>query len=249
MASTSCHMESGCSGLPKLRQSVTASGRAPVVATLRYASARASCAPVYGSSLAYRPLASVASATPRPVVSSTRITPESSGCASAVLPCTNRSYWLVTQALDARFGLPSSCRTVARSSALVDGRSRDAAVSAFKPSCHAGRAVVDGAVVRDGPRLDVDDALAVVVDGQATGAGDLADHRGLDVPLAGDGQERVELVGPDHGHHPLLRLRHEDLAGRERGVAQQHVLEVDVHAAVAVRRQLAGGARDAGGAQ
>ena len=98
-------------------------------------------------------------------------------------------------------------------------------------------------------RVDVDDAQAVVVDGQAARAGDLADHGRLDVPLAGDGQERVELVGPDHGHHPLLRLRHEDLAGRERGVAQQHVLEVDVHAAVAVGGQLAGGAGDAGGAQ
>ena len=33
-------------------------------------------------------LQSVASATPRPVVSSMRMTPASSGCASAVLPCT-----------------------------------------------------------------------------------------------------------------------------------------------------------------
>ena len=32
---TSCHIESGCSGVPMLRQSVTASGLAPTVATLR----------------------------------------------------------------------------------------------------------------------------------------------------------------------------------------------------------------------
>lgn len=51
IASTSCHMGPGSSGEPKFRQSVTASGRAPEVATLRYASARARAAPVRGSSL------------------------------------------------------------------------------------------------------------------------------------------------------------------------------------------------------
>jgi hypothetical protein len=51
IACTSCHMDAGSSGLPKFRQSVTASGRAPVAATFRYASAKASWAPVYGSSL------------------------------------------------------------------------------------------------------------------------------------------------------------------------------------------------------
>ena len=49
MASASCHMTSGSSGEPKFRQSLTAIGTAPEVATLRYASARASCAPWYGS--------------------------------------------------------------------------------------------------------------------------------------------------------------------------------------------------------
>ena len=50
-------MTSGFSGQPKFRQSVTAIGTAPVTATLRYASARASCAPSYGSSW---PIAAVA---------------------------------------------------------------------------------------------------------------------------------------------------------------------------------------------
>src|SRR3954447_19434791 len=95
MASENCHMTAGSSGEPKFRQSETARGVAPVVATFRYASASASCAPVYGSSLAYRPLPSVAMATPRPVSSSTRIIPESSGWASTVLPCTKWSYWEV----------------------------------------------------------------------------------------------------------------------------------------------------------
>ena len=81
-------MTSGFSGLPKLRQSVTAVGSAPVTATLRYASARASFAPSYGSSWQKRPLQSVAIAKPRPECSSTRIMPASSGNDSAVLPIT-----------------------------------------------------------------------------------------------------------------------------------------------------------------
>src|SRR5690606_35067959 len=40
-------------------------------------------------------------------------------------------------------------------------------------------AVVDRALVRDGPRVDVDDALAVVVDDEAAGVGDLSDDGGL----------------------------------------------------------------------
>ena len=43
-------MTPGSSGEPKFRQLVTAIGVAPVTATLRYASASASWAPVYGSS-------------------------------------------------------------------------------------------------------------------------------------------------------------------------------------------------------
>src|SRR5437870_10146545 len=40
-----CHMTSGFSGLPKLRQFVAARGRAPLAATLRAASATACIAP------------------------------------------------------------------------------------------------------------------------------------------------------------------------------------------------------------
>src|SRR5699024_4245588 len=40
-----CHMISGAAGEPKFRQSVTARGRAPEVATLRWASDSASLAP------------------------------------------------------------------------------------------------------------------------------------------------------------------------------------------------------------
>ena len=61
-----------------------------------------------------------------------------------------------------------------------------------------------------------------------------------------DLEEAVELLGAHDRHHALLALAHEDLFGRERGVAQQHVVEHDRHAAVAVRRELGGRARDAG---
>ena len=103
--------------------------------------------------------------------------------------------------------------------------------------------------MRDGLGVDVDDALAVVVDREAAGAVHLADHGRLDIPAAGDREDLVELDRVDDGPHALLRLRHEDLAGVQRGIAQQDVVEVHVHAAVAVGRELGRGARDARGAE
>ena len=116
------------------------------------------------------------------------------------------------------------------------------------------RGVGDGAVVHrsvdgDRARLDVDDLLAAPVDDQAAGVGDLAENARLDIPLRDHREEALELLGGDDRHHALLALRHEDLLGRERGVAQQHLLEVDEHAAVAVGGELGGCARDASGAQ
>src|SRR5699024_1655000 len=110
-------------------------------------------------------------------------------------------------------------------------------------------AVVDGGVDGDGGRVDVHDAVPVVVDGEPAVAGDLADHGGLDVPLRGDGLELGELLGAHHRHHALLGLAHEDLTGVEAGIAQQHLLEVDVHAGAAVGGELAGRAGDAGRAE
>ena len=86
----------------------------------------------------------------------------------------------------------------ARSSSPVgragERRGRRVGLQPVLPRRARVRAVVDRAVVRDGARVDVDDPLAVVVDGQAAGAVDLADDGGLDVPLAGDREELVELV-------------------------------------------------------
>ena len=102
------------------------------------------------------------------------------------------------------------------------------------------RALVDRALVRDGPRRYVDHPLAVPVDLQPAGVGDLTDHVGLDVPLGADLQERLDVVRRDDRHHPFLRLAHQDLFRRERGVPQRHLVERHVHAAVARAGQLGG---------
>src|SRR2546429_4906675 len=65
IASLNCHITSGFSGLPKLRQFVAAMGRAPLAATLRAASATACIAPTRGLSWHQRPLPSVESARAR----------------------------------------------------------------------------------------------------------------------------------------------------------------------------------------
>src|SRR5260221_619694 len=65
MVSLNCHITSGFSGLPKLRQFVAAMGRAPLAATLRAASATACIAPTRGFNWHQRPLPSVESARAR----------------------------------------------------------------------------------------------------------------------------------------------------------------------------------------
>src|SRR5207245_9041839 len=65
MASENCHITSGFSGLPKLRQLVAAMGRAPLAAMLRAASATACIAPTRGFNWHQRPLPSVESARAR----------------------------------------------------------------------------------------------------------------------------------------------------------------------------------------
>ena len=65
IASASSHAISGFSGLPKLRQSVRASGSPPAQATFRAASSTASAPPVRGSSDASRPWPSSETASPR----------------------------------------------------------------------------------------------------------------------------------------------------------------------------------------
>src|SRR5580700_8423516 len=65
MDSENCHITSGFSGLPKLRQLVAAMGRAPEAATFRAASATACMAPTLGLRKHQRPLPSVERASAR----------------------------------------------------------------------------------------------------------------------------------------------------------------------------------------
>ncbi len=141
---------------------------------------------------------------------------------------------------------------MSRSSAPLEGRGSFSATSACRvvlPVRAGVRALVRRALVRDGPRRHVDDPLAVPVDVQASRVRHLADHDGLDVPLRADREERLDVARLDDRHHPFLRLAHQDLLRRERGVAQRDPVELDVHAAVAGAGQLGGGAGQPGAAE
>jgi hypothetical protein len=101
--SANCHITSGRSGLPKFRQFVIASGRAPVTATFRAASATACIAPSFGSRRPYRPLPSLETTTAFSVPG-TRITAPSESGPATVLPWTMRSYCRQTHRFDAMAG-------------------------------------------------------------------------------------------------------------------------------------------------
>ena len=156
------------------------------------------------------------------------------------------------QDLSQRFGDATSRSSVSRSSSPVAGRGERLGAVGLEvvlPVRPGERPVVGRAVVRDRPRGYVDDALAVPVDLQPAGLGDLADHGRVDVPLLADREERLDVVGLDDGHHPLLRLAHQDLLGSEGRVPQRHQVELDLHAAVAGTGQLGGGAGQPGAAE
>src|SRR5262249_975537 len=106
MACENCHITSGFSGLPKLRQLVAAIGRPPDAATLRAASATACMAPTVGLSWHQRPLASVGSASPliTPFFSDSLIRTTAASLApgpASVLVRTLVSYCSVIQRFDA----------------------------------------------------------------------------------------------------------------------------------------------------
>src|SRR5207245_6229135 len=113
MVSLNCHITSGFSGLPKLRQLVAAMGRAPLAAMLRVASATACIAPTRGFNWHQRPLLSVESARARLIAlvrgSLMRTTAASLAPGPAsVLVRTEVSYCSVIQRLEAIAGEASS---------------------------------------------------------------------------------------------------------------------------------------------
>src|SRR5690242_1389104 len=108
-----CHITSGFSGLPKLRQFVAAMGRAPLAATLRAASATACIAPALGLSWHQRPLPSVerASAFITPFFSDSLMRTTAASLApgpASVLVRTLVSYCSVIQRLEAIVGEASN---------------------------------------------------------------------------------------------------------------------------------------------
>ena len=156
------------------------------------------------------------------------------------------------QDLSHRLGLPARRSRVARSSSPALGRGSASARSCLELvlGVRAGEGpVVRRSVVGHRPGRHVDDPLAVPVDLQPVAVGHLSDDGGVDVPLLADGQETLDVAGFDDRHHPLLALAHQDLLGRERGVAERNALELDVHAAVARAGQLAGRTGQARAAQ
>lgn len=100
-----------------------------------------------------------------------------------------------------------------------------------------------------GPRRYVHDLLAVPEDLQLRALGHLTDDGGDDVPLLADLHEAVHVLRLDDRAHALLRLAHEDLLGREGGVAQRHGVQLDAHAAGARGGQLGGGTGEPGAAE
>src|SRR5580700_11594348 len=98
--SVNCHITSGFSGLPKFRQFVAATGRAPEQATLRAASATACIAPRRGARDPQRPLPSVESASARLVFLSRTTAASPAPGPTRVFVRTMESYWPVIQHFD-----------------------------------------------------------------------------------------------------------------------------------------------------
>src|SRR5882724_8345848 len=140
-----CHITSGFSGLPKLRQFVAAMGRAPLAATLRAASPTACIAPTRGFNWHQRPLPSVASARARlttPVFGSLMHTTAASLAPgpARVLVRTDVSYCSVIQRFDAIAGEPSNFTNfVVRSVPSAENENQFAGVSLRSGGCEIGR--------------------------------------------------------------------------------------------------------------
>ena len=140
-ASLSCQNASGRVGSPKLRQLVTPSGRAPVIATLRVASATDIAAPSHGSSTPTGALASV-EATSALVVPLIRSTAAPRPGPATVFAWTLWSYCSYTERRDERFGEPSSAWSTAPGSWPRSGRASTG--SAGAPGAGARRRRVGG---------------------------------------------------------------------------------------------------------
>src|ERR1700722_9006894 len=104
IASVNCHITSGFSGLPKLRQFVAAIGSAPEHATFRAASITEYMAPIRGERKPHLPFPSVASARARFVPFTRRTAASPDPGPTLVFVRTIESYCSVIHVFDAMVG-------------------------------------------------------------------------------------------------------------------------------------------------
>src|SRR6266436_5830693 len=178
MAWENCHITSGFSGLPKLRQLVAAMGRAPDAATLRAASATACMAPTLGLRKHQRPLPSVERARARrtPFFSDSLMRTTAASLApgpARVLVRTLVSYCSVIQRLEAIAGEARSFfKKLLASPAIASKRwITEQYDTSVRTNTLAGPGASDAAVVRikesekNGPNGKTMRALALSTDG------------------------------------------------------------------------------------
>ncbi len=203
-AASNWAMTSGFSGLPKFRQSVIASGRAPTQATERAASATAIAPPRYGSIAQKKGLTSLFIAMPF-FVPLTRMTAASPPGRWTVFDWTMWSYCVQIQDFSATLG---EARIRRRQSPKSDGSFSVCQRNGPDGRRRRGpRPVVDGRAVRERRGREVRDDLAVEEEDDAARVGDAADLDGVELPLVEDREDLVEAVAPGDEEHPLLRLR------------------------------------------
>src|SRR5262245_34056964 len=188
-AASNWAMTSGFSGLPKFRQSVIASGRAPTAATERAASATAIAPPRYGSAAQKNGLTSLFIATPF-FVTLTRVTAASPAGRTTELLCIMWSLCDPMQDFTGTFGDAMWWREVTRF-----GRAGPV-LPARHPRGRAHRPglVVDGGAVRELRGRKIGDDAAFEEEDDAAGVGDPADLDGVELPLVEDRQDFGEPI-------------------------------------------------------
>ena len=110
------------------------------------------------------------------------------------------------------------------------------------------RAVVERGLFGQGVKGDVGFDLAVVLDDDVAGVGEVADDGEVEFPLVEDGAGDVLAVGTEDHEHALLALGQHHLVGGHLGFALGALVEVQLDADAALAGHLDARAGQAGGA-
>ena len=244
-------MISGFSGLPKFRQLVRASGRAPVQATLRAASATAAIVPP-ARDRASRSAGCSRRRAPAPCASACR--PRASRARARrrrpgrrmVLPCTSWSYWRQIHAFEPKFGSSSSASsaapgsssgaTLARSSFWRSRRSAGSRAGRSSSGRARRHRVAPGCRPPSRPRKRTRMRPSPVT--RPTTTASRPQRRNTS-------QTALLAPGARHQQHALLALREQQLVGRQVRRAARHAVEVHLDAGAAAARHLEGRAGEA----